>query len=159
MSELPAPRANGYRDAWCGQVLGERVDSEARVAGWVHRRRDHGGLIFIDLRDRSGIVQLVFHPDSSGDAYELAHRLRAEDVITAAGTVVRRARGDGQPEPADRRGRARGRPTPSCSPTPRRRRSRSRVLRRGRRGRCACATATSTCAASRCARRSRCATG
>jgi len=90
VSEAPALRANGYRDTWCGQVLGDRVDSEARVAGWVHRRRDHGGLIFIDLRDRTGIVQLVFHPDSSSDAFELAHGLRAEDVLSAAGTVVRR---------------------------------------------------------------------
>jgi aspartyl-tRNA synthetase len=86
----PSPRPNSYRDTWCGQVLADRVDSTARVAGWVHRRRDHGGLIFIDLRDRSGIVQLVFHPDSSGAAFELAHELRAEDVLSAAGTVVRR---------------------------------------------------------------------
>src|SRR6478672_434917 len=91
MSELPEPRANAYRDTWCGRVLDDRVDSKARVAGWVHRRRDHGGLIFIDLRDRTGLVQLVFHPDSSGDAFELAHRLRAEDVLSAAGTVVRRS--------------------------------------------------------------------
>ena len=61
---MPALRANGFRDTWCGEVLPERVDSEARVAGWVNRRRDHGGLIFIDLRDRTGIVQLVFHPDT-----------------------------------------------------------------------------------------------
>ncbi|HWO16418.1 MAG TPA: aspartate--tRNA ligase, partial [Solirubrobacterales bacterium] len=91
MSEFPALSANGYRDTWCGQVLSERVDSEARVAGWVHRRRDHGGLIFIDLRDRTGIVQLVFNPDTSGESFELAHRLRAEDVLSAAGTVVRRS--------------------------------------------------------------------
>jgi aspartyl-tRNA synthetase len=91
VSALPALRANAYRDAWCGDVLGERVDSEARVAGWVHRRRDHGGLIFIDLRDRTGLVQLVFHPDTSGEAFELAHRLRAEDVLSAEGTVVRRS--------------------------------------------------------------------
>ncbi|MFN8163089.1 MAG: OB-fold nucleic acid binding domain-containing protein, partial [Solirubrobacterales bacterium] len=87
----PALGPNGYRDTWCGQVLADRVDSELRVAGWVNRRRDHGGLIFIDLRDRTGIVQLVFHPDSSGAAFELAHKLRAEDVLTAAGTVVRRS--------------------------------------------------------------------
>jgi len=90
VSEAPALRPNAYRDAWCGEVLPDRVDSEVRVAGWVNRRRDHGGLIFIDLRDRTGIVQLVFHPDSSGAAFELAHRLRPEDVVSAAGAVVRR---------------------------------------------------------------------
>ena len=88
--QFPALRANEYRGLWCGQVLGDRVDAEARVAGWVHRRRDHGGLVFIDLRDRTGIVQLVFHPERSGEAFELAHRLRAEDVLSAAGAVVRR---------------------------------------------------------------------
>ena len=56
----------------------------------MHRRRDHGGLIFIDLRDRSGIVQLVFHPETASDAHEQAHRLRSEDVLTATGSVVRR---------------------------------------------------------------------
>jgi aspartyl-tRNA synthetase len=91
VSEAPALRGNEYRDAWCGTVLPDRVDAEVRVAGWVHRRRDHGGLIFIDLRDRTGIVQLVFHPDSSGTSFEAAHKLRAEDVLTAAGTVVRRS--------------------------------------------------------------------
>jgi aspartyl-tRNA synthetase len=91
VSDVPALRANELRDTWCGQVLGDRVDSEARVAGWVHRRRDHGGLIFVDLRDRTGIVQLVFHPETSGEAFELAHKLRAEDVLSAAGTVVRRS--------------------------------------------------------------------
>jgi aspartyl-tRNA synthetase len=67
------------------------VDDEVRVAGWVNRRRDHGGLIFIDLRDRTGIVQLVFHPDTSGaQLFELAHKLRTEDVLSARGKVVRR---------------------------------------------------------------------
>ena len=79
-------------------MLPDRVDSEVRVAGWVNRRRDHGGLIFIDLRDRTGIVQLVFHPDSSGEAFELAHKLRAEDVLSAAGTVVRRSAETVNPE-------------------------------------------------------------
>jgi len=87
---LPDPGGNGYRDAWCGRVSTDRVDDEVRVAGWVNRRRDHGGLIFIDLRDRTGIVQLVFHPDTSGEAFELAHKLRAEDVLSATGKVVRR---------------------------------------------------------------------
>src|SRR5512144_975265 len=95
---MPPLTGNAYRDTWCGQVMPERVDRQARVAGWVHRRRDHGGLIFIDLRDRTGIVQLVFNPDSSGAAFELAHKLRAEDVLTASGTVVRRSEDTVNPE-------------------------------------------------------------
>jgi aspartyl-tRNA synthetase len=90
VGELPEPTANGYRDTWCGRVLPDRVDSEVRVAGWVNRRRDHGGLIFIDLRDRTGVVQLVFHPDRSAEAFQLAHKLRAEDVLSVSGKVVRR---------------------------------------------------------------------
>ena len=88
---FPALRPNGYRDAWCGQILAERVGSQARVAGWVHRRRDHGGLIFVDLRDRTGLVQLVFNPDTAGEVFELAHGLRSEDVISVAGEAVRRS--------------------------------------------------------------------
>jgi aspartyl-tRNA synthetase len=88
--EFPALRANEYRDAWCGQVLADLVGSERRLAGWVHRRRDHGGLVFIDLRDRTGLVQLVFDPDDAGEAFALSRRLRPEDVVTVAGTVVRR---------------------------------------------------------------------
>jgi aspartyl-tRNA synthetase len=84
------PRPNDYRDAWCGELTAERADTPARVAGWVHRRRDHGGLIFIDLRDRSGIVQLVFHPDQAREAHAEAHKLRSEDVVSAAGAVTRR---------------------------------------------------------------------
>jgi aspartyl-tRNA synthetase len=84
------PRPNDYRDAWCGELTAERAGTPARVAGWVHRRRDHGGLIFIDLRDRSGIVQLVFHPDQAAEAHAEAHKLRSEDVVSAAGTVTRR---------------------------------------------------------------------
>jgi aspartyl-tRNA synthetase len=85
-----APQPNAYRDSWCGELTAERADTTARVAGWVHRRRDHGGLIFIDLRDRSGIVQLVFHPDRAAAAHAEAHKLRSEDVVSAAGTVTRR---------------------------------------------------------------------
>ena len=85
-----APRPNLYRDAWCGQLTAERAGTQARVAGWVNRRRDHGGLIFIDLRDRSGLVQLVFHPETAPNAHQAAHALRSEDVIAVAGTVSRR---------------------------------------------------------------------
>ena len=84
------PRPNTYRDAWCGELTAERADTTARVAGWVHRRRDHGGLIFIDLRDRSGIVQLVFHPETAPQAHSEAHALRSEDVLSASGMVTRR---------------------------------------------------------------------
>ncbi|HWE58783.1 MAG TPA: aspartate--tRNA ligase [Solirubrobacteraceae bacterium] len=85
-----APRANGYRDAWAAELTSARTGSTARVAGWVHRRRDHGGLIFIDLRDRSGLVQLVFHPESAAEAHATAHKLRSEDVMTVSGKVVAR---------------------------------------------------------------------
>ena len=85
-----APRPNRYRDTWCGELTADRAATQARVAGWVHRRRDHGGLIFIDVRDRSGIVQLVFHPENAPAAHQEAHKLRSEDVISAAGTVTRR---------------------------------------------------------------------
>jgi aspartyl-tRNA synthetase len=85
------PRPNRYRDAWAGQLDASRAGDEVRVSGWVHRRRDHGGLIFIDLRERSGIVQLVFHPETSAEAHAAAHALRSEDVITVAGTVARRS--------------------------------------------------------------------
>ena len=149
---------NAYRDAWCGQMLADRVGAEARVAGWVNRRRDHGGLIFIDLRDRTGIVQLVFDPDDAdAEAFALGHKLRSEDVLTVAGKrrrARRRASSTRTSRPAPSRSAW---PRPSCSPTPRRRRSRSRAGAARRARTRACATATSTCAASRCARRSCCA--
>src|SRR5215813_6263505 len=91
------PRANEYRDAWAGELDAARIGEAVRVAGWVHRRRDHGGLIFIDLRDRSGIVQLVFHPETAPEAHPLAQRLRPEHVLSAAGEVVRREEGNVNP--------------------------------------------------------------
>jgi len=84
------PRPNPYRDVWCGDLDAARAGSPARVAGWVHARRDHGGLIFIDLRDRSGIVQLVFHPENGAELFAAAERLRGEYVVSVAGDVVRR---------------------------------------------------------------------
>jgi len=82
--------ANAYRNAWAGGLRAEAVGREVRVAGWVHRRRDHGGLIFIDLRDREGLLQLVFHPEDAKRAHERAKRLRSEDVISVEGELVRR---------------------------------------------------------------------
>jgi aspartyl-tRNA synthetase len=93
-----SPRANRYRTIWCGDVRSDDVGQELRVAGWVHRRRDHGGLIFIDLRDRSGLVQLVFHPEH--EAHAKAKDLRAEDVVSAFGPVVAREEQNVNPDMA-----------------------------------------------------------
>jgi aspartyl-tRNA synthetase len=91
------PRPNRYRDRWAGQLRAEDVGERPRVAGWVHRRRDHGGLIFIDLRDRTGLLQLVFRPEDAPEAHAAAGRLRAEDVITATGELLRREEGTVNP--------------------------------------------------------------
>ena len=91
MNDVPTLNPNSYRDTWCGQVLGDKVGGQVRLSGWVHRRRDHGGLIFIDLRDRTGLVQLVFNPDEAGGAHQLGHGLRSEYVISVTGDVVTRS--------------------------------------------------------------------
>jgi len=80
-----------YRDEWCGNVRDDSVGKRVQVAGWVRRRRDHGGLIFIDLRDRTGLVQLVFEQESNPAVHDQAQELRNEFVISVTGTVVARA--------------------------------------------------------------------
>jgi aspartyl-tRNA synthetase len=95
---VKAPRPNRYRSHWAGQPRVADVNSTARVAGWVHRRRDHGGLIFIDLRDRTGLLQLVFRPEEAPEAHAAAGDLRAEDVISAEGLLVARDPGAVNPE-------------------------------------------------------------
>ena len=94
---MRAPRGNRYRDHWAGDLRAEQVGERPRVAGWLHRRRDHGGLIFIDLRDRSGLLQLVFRPEEAPEAHAAAHGLRAEDVLSATGELVRREEGTVNP--------------------------------------------------------------
>ena len=80
------------RSHYCGDVNAAAIDSEITVCGWVHRRRDHGGVIFVDLRDRSGLLQVVFDPDQPS-IFETAERLRGEFVIQVTGRV--RARPEG----------------------------------------------------------------
>ena len=69
----------------------ESVGKRMQVAGWVHRRRDHGGLIFIDLRDRTGLLQLVVSAEDKPEIHERAEELRNEYVLSATGTVVARS--------------------------------------------------------------------
>ena len=75
----------------CGDVGTASVGSEVVVAGWVHKRRDHGGVIFVDLRDREQLLQVVFRPDASPESHERASELRSEYVILVRGTVQRRS--------------------------------------------------------------------
>jgi aspartyl-tRNA synthetase len=77
----------------CGALRPADAGSRVTLAGWVHRRRDHGGLVFIDLRDRSGLVQCVFDPDASGAAFVTAEQVRPEWVVEFAGEVRRRPEG------------------------------------------------------------------
>lgn len=74
----------------CGTLTKEHVGQEVILNGWVQRRRDLGGVLFIDLRDRTGIVQIVFNPDFSGEALDIADRARSEYVLAVKGTVVER---------------------------------------------------------------------
>ncbi len=92
------PSANEYRDSWCGELGEAELGQQVRVAGWVHRRRDHGGLIFIDLRDRSGLLQLVFHPDRGAELFALAEALRPEHVISTSGALIERGAANVNPE-------------------------------------------------------------
>ena len=78
-----------YRTHNCNDLRAKDINQEVRLSGWVHRKRDHGGLLFIDLRDHFGITQLVFDPDSS--AFQEAEKVRNESVITINGKVVQRS--------------------------------------------------------------------
>ena len=82
----------------CGDVRREHAGKRVTLSGWVHRRRDHGGLTFIDLRDREGIVQVVFNPENTPDAHSAAGRLRNEWVVTVVGEVQERPPGTENPE-------------------------------------------------------------
>jgi aspartyl-tRNA synthetase len=89
MTNLATP----YRTHTCGALRGEDAGGDARLAGWVHRRRDHGQLIFLDLRDRHGITQVVVDATEAPEAHAAAMRCRSEFVVMVAGSVVRRLPG------------------------------------------------------------------
>src|SRR5450755_1939308 len=78
------------RSHYCGEVNEALTGQEIAVAGWVHRRRDHGGVIFVDLRDREGLLQVVFDPDAAA-VFAEAERLRSEFVIRVEGHVRARS--------------------------------------------------------------------
>src|SRR5262245_59259505 len=80
------------RSHYCGQINESLLHQEVELCGWVHRRRDHGGVIFIDLRDVKGLVQVVFNPDMQ-DAFKVAATVRGEYVVRVIGVVNRRPEG------------------------------------------------------------------
>ena len=84
------------RTHYCGELSAKHVGSTVTLCGWAHRRRDHGGVIFVDLRDREGLAQVVFDPDRP-DAFRIADRVRSEFVLSVTGTVRRRPAGTTNP--------------------------------------------------------------
>jgi len=80
-----------WRDLYAGDLRPEHIGRHVTVAGWAARRRDHGGLVFVDLRDEGGIAQLVINPERAAEAAQIAHEVRTESVLQAEGEVVARA--------------------------------------------------------------------
>jgi aspartyl-tRNA synthetase len=81
------------RTHYCGAVSTDDIGKDVILMGWVHRRRDHGGVIFVDLRDREGLVQVVFNPETNPETHREAHRIRSEYVLAVMGRVRRRPEG------------------------------------------------------------------
>ena len=140
-----------YRSHTCGALRKADVGKSVRLSGWVHRVRDHGGLLFIDLRDHYGLTQVVADPDSP--AFKAAETVRSEWVIRVDGTVRDRPVIDGKSTvnagARDRRDRGGRRARSRCCRRPRScpsRCSASPTIRRT----CACSTASWTCGARRC---------
>lgn len=85
------------RSHYCGNLRLENEGEPVVLMGWVQTRRDHGGLIFIDLRDRTGLVQVVFSPDFAEAAFKKAEGVRSEYVLCVSGTVRKRPEGTANP--------------------------------------------------------------
>lgn len=81
---------NSYRTHTCSELRAANIGKPTTLIGWVDSVRDHGGVIFIDLRDRSGITQVVFHPEVNQDVAKASQQLRSEDMIQISGTVAAR---------------------------------------------------------------------
>ena len=86
-----------YRTHDCNSLRKSDVGRQVTLAGWVHVSRDHGGVIFIDLRDREGLTQVVFRPEENAELAKQAHSLRSEDVIEVSGRVAARVPGTENP--------------------------------------------------------------
>jgi len=87
-----------YRTHYCGELTEKEIGENVTLSGWVNSTRDHGGVIFVDLRDRTGIVQIVFNPQINPDNHQIAQTLKDEDVITVVGRVERRPEGTENPK-------------------------------------------------------------
>ncbi|MBU2704694.1 aspartate--tRNA ligase [Zooshikella marina] len=87
------------RSHYCGDLRASHIGEEVKLCGWVHRRRDHGGVIFLDVRDREGVAQVVFDPDEQA-AFQLADKVRSEYVISIVGKVRARPEGSSNPDMA-----------------------------------------------------------
>ena len=133
MTTPTASLATPYRSHTCGELRASDAGTAARLSGWVHRRRDHGQLIFLDLRDRHGITQVVIDEADAPEAHEVASDVRSEFVIRVDGDG-RAAAARGPRTPSSPTGEIELRATASRSwPTPRRRRSPSTSRTRRRR--------------------------
>ncbi len=97
MRSMTTDLATPYRSHTCGQLRASDAGTPARLAGWVHRRRDHGQLIFLDLRDRHGLTQVVIDATDAPDAHAVASRVRSEFVVTVSGEVAKRLEGTENP--------------------------------------------------------------
>src|SRR5712692_8443796 len=85
------PEESVLKTRFCGELGPGDVGAEVELAGWVQRRRDHGGLIFVDLRDSQGVAQVVFNPEWSAAAHTAADQMRGEYVVAVRGEVVARS--------------------------------------------------------------------